>query len=60
MARPLQPFPDDPAIVVLNADEDVTAELFQEWLDRRQRGEALDLGARAADLLAEARAAGEV
>jgi hypothetical protein len=39
MARPLQPFPDDPAIVVLNADEDVTAELFQEWLDRRQRGE---------------------
>jgi len=38
----------------------VTAESFNTWLDRRQAGEPVDPGVRAAETLAEARAAGEV
>ncbi|HMK97906.1 MAG TPA: hypothetical protein VK425_10195, partial [Acidimicrobiales bacterium] len=33
---------------------------FRAWLDRRQQGDPVDQGARAADTLAELRAAGEV
>jgi hypothetical protein len=52
--------PSDPAVVVLNPDDDVTPESFAAWLDRRQAGEPVDPGVRAADTLAEARTAGEV
>ena len=52
--------PSDPAVVVLNPDADVTAESFAAWLDRCQVGEPVDPGVRAADILAEARAAAEV
>jgi hypothetical protein len=52
--------PSDPAVVVLNLDDEITPESFTAWLDRRQAGEPVDSGVRAADSLAEARAAGEV
>ncbi|ORX11371.1 hypothetical protein AWC32_16795 [Mycobacterium xenopi] len=52
--------PSDPAVVVLNPDEEITPESFAAWLDRRQTGEPVDPGIRAADTLAEMRAAGEV
>ena len=52
--------PSDPAVVVLNPDDDVTAESFVAWLDRRQAGDPVDPGVRAADTLGEARATGEV
>jgi hypothetical protein len=52
--------PSDPAVVVLNPDDEVTADSFAAWLDRRQEGEPVDPGIRAADTLHEARAAGEV
>ena len=52
--------PSDPAVVVLNPDDEITPESFTAWLDRRQAGEPVDPGVRAADSLAEARAAGEV
>ncbi|MDP8908731.1 MAG: hypothetical protein M3N47_06355 [Chloroflexota bacterium] len=47
-------------MVVINPDDEVTPELFVAWLDRRRGEEPLDPGVRAADTLAEARAAGEV
>ncbi|HWS92601.1 MAG TPA: hypothetical protein VN306_08950 [Mycobacterium sp.] len=52
--------PSDPAVVVLNPDDEVTPESFATWLDRPQVGEPVDPGVRAADTLARARAAGEV
>jgi hypothetical protein len=52
--------PADPAHLVVNPDDEVTPESFRAWLDRRQVGEPVDPGVRAADTLAEARAAGEV
>lgn len=52
--------PSDPTVVVLNPDEEITPESFAAWLDRRQAGEPVDPGVRAADTRAEARAAGEV
>lgn len=52
--------PSDPAVVVLNPDDDITPETFAAWLDRRQVGKPVDPGVRAADTLAEARAAGEM
>lgn len=52
--------PSDPAVAVLNPDEEITPESFAAWLDRRQTGEPVDPGIRAADTLAEMRAAGEV
>lgn len=51
--------PRDPAVVVLNPDDEVTPETFTAWLDRRQAGEPVDPGVSAAETLAEARAAGE-
>lgn len=50
----------DPAVVVLNPDDEVTPESFVAWLDRRRGTEPLHSGVRAADTLGEARAAGEV
>jgi hypothetical protein len=50
----------DPAVVVVNSDDEVTPEAFREWLDQRQSGEPLRLGVTAAQTLTEARAAGEV
>jgi hypothetical protein len=52
--------PSDSAVVVLNPDDDVTPASFAAWLDRQQAGVPVDPGVRAADTLAEARAAGEV
>ena len=52
--------PSDPAVVVLNPDDEVTPELFTAWLDRRLAEKPLDPGVTAAATLAEARAAGEV
>jgi hypothetical protein len=49
----------DPAVVVLNPDAEFTPKSFAAWLDRRQAGEPVDPGVRAADTLAQARAAGE-
>ena len=60
MVRRPNDLPSDPAVVVLNPDDDVTAESFTTWLDRRQAREPVDPGVRAADTLAGARAAGEV
>ena len=45
----------DGAVVVINPDDEVTAEAFSEWLDRRQIGEPVDPGVSAAETLEEAR-----
>ncbi len=50
----------DRAVVLVNPDDEVTAERFRAWLDERQSGEPLDLAVTAAETLAEARADGEV
>ena len=50
----------EPAVIVVNPEDDVTPEAFRAWLDELQSGEPLDLGVTAAQTLAEARAAGEV
>jgi hypothetical protein len=47
-------------VVVVNPDDEVTAESFAAWLDRRRAGVPVDPGVRAADTRAEARTAGEV
>jgi hypothetical protein len=60
MARRAADASSDPAVVVLNPEDDVTPETFVAWLDQRQVGDPLEPGVRAADTLAEARAAGEV
>jgi hypothetical protein len=52
--------PSDPGMVVANPHDEVTPESFTAWLDRRQAGEPVDPGVRAADTLAGARAAGAV
>lgn len=52
--------PADPTVVVVNPDDEVTAEAFAAWLDRRAGLEPVDPGVKAAETLAEARAAGEV
>ena len=59
MVRRVEDLPD-PAVVVVNPDDEVTPEAFREWLDQLQSGEPLHLGVTAAQTLAEARAAGEV
>ena len=51
--------PRDPAVVVLNPDDEVTPESFTAWLDRCQTGEPIDPGVSAAETLTEARATGE-
>lgn len=50
----------DPAVVVVNPDDDVTPEAFRAWLDQLQLGKPVQLGVTAAETLAEARAVGEV
>ncbi|QZA18776.1 hypothetical protein K3U93_06315 [Mycobacterium malmoense] len=52
--------PSDPAVVVLDPHEEITPESFVAWLDRRQAGEPIDPGVRAADTLPDTRTAGEV
>jgi hypothetical protein len=42
VARRPNDLPSDPPVVVLNPDDDVTAESFALWLDRRQVGEPVD------------------
>jgi hypothetical protein len=59
MVRQAADFPVDPAVVVTNPDDDVTADAFRAWLDHRQLGEPADPGVRAADTLAELRLLGE-
>lgn len=59
MVRAADDLPSDPAVVVLNHDDDVTAESFAAWLDRRQAGEPTDPGVTAAETLAETRTTGE-
>jgi hypothetical protein len=49
----------DPAVVLVDPDDAVTAESFNTWLDRRQAGRPSDPGVTAAETLAEARAAEE-
>jgi hypothetical protein len=51
--------PSDPAIVVINADEDVTAANFIAWLDDRQKGTPIATSVSAAETLAGIRAHGE-
>ncbi len=60
MARRAEDKPLDPAVVVINPDDEVTPEAFRYWLDERQNSEPLHLGVTAAETLQEARAAGEV
>ncbi len=60
MARHAADLPSDPAVVVLNPDDEVTPETFTAWLDRRQAGEPVDPGVSAAETLAEARTSREV
>ena len=50
----------DPAVVVVNPDDEVTPEAFRAWLDQLQTGDPLQVGVTAAQTLADARAAGEV
>lgn len=50
----------DPAVVVINPDEEVTPETFTAWLNQLQSGEPVELEVTAAQTLADARAAGEV
>jgi hypothetical protein len=60
VARSPADLPSDPAIVVTNPEDDVTPEAVNAWLDRHMDREPVRLEVRAADSLAEARAAGEV
>ena len=59
MASNAPEVPPDPALVIVNPEEDVTPEAFRVWLDHRQQGDPVDSGVRAADILAELRSAGE-
>jgi len=60
MARRAEDQPLDSAVVVINPDDEVTPEAFNAWLDQVQSGEPVNLGVRAAETLAQARAADEV
>ena len=60
MARRVADQLADPAVVVVNPDDEVTPDAFTAWLDQLQRGEPVKLEVSAAQTLAEARAAGEV
>jgi hypothetical protein len=59
VARSADDLPSDPAVVVTNPDDDVTAETFRAWLDRHQASEPTSPAVRAADTLSELRALGE-
>lgn len=50
---------EDPAVVLVNPEDEVTPETFTAWLDRLQSDEPLELAVTAAQTLAEIRAAGE-
>lgn len=43
---------NNPRVAVLNPADEVTAETFRAWLDRRQAGEPVDPGVSAAETLA--------
>lgn len=58
VARPAEELAD-PAVVLVNPDDVVTAESFNAWLDARQAGRPSDPGVTAAETLAEARIADE-
>jgi hypothetical protein len=60
VARNPLDLPSDPAVILLNPDDEVNPESFNAWLDKRQAGDPVDPGVRAAETLTEARAAGEV
>ncbi|MBV8946697.1 MAG: hypothetical protein JOZ95_14835 [Solirubrobacterales bacterium] len=60
MARRAEDQLPNPAVVLVNPDEEVTPEAFRAWLDQLQSGEPVALEVTAAETLAEARAAGEV
>lgn len=53
VARRAPDLPSDPAVVVTNPDDDVTAETFLAWLNHRQVGDPTSPAVRAADTLAE-------
>jgi hypothetical protein len=59
VARRPHDLSSDPAVVVLNPDDEVTAESFAAWLDHRQAGDPVEPGVRAVDTLTETRATGE-
>ncbi len=59
MVRAADDFPLDPAVVVLNPDDEVSAESFAAWLDHRQVGDPVDPGITAAETLTEIRTTGE-
>ena len=59
MARASGDLPVDPAIVLLNPDDEVTPQAFQAWLNRRQAGEPIAPLVTAAETLDEARRAEE-
>jgi len=58
MAHRAADLPNDPAVVVTNPGENVTAGAFRKWMDRRQVGEPANPAVRAADTLAELRESG--
>lgn len=58
MARPAEHFESDPVIVLIEDEEPTMT--FEEWLDLVATDEPVDLGTSAAELLREAREAGEV
>lgn len=60
VARSAEQFPEDPAVVVINPDDEVTPAAFLAWLDEVESDEPLDLPVSAAETLAKARSAGEV
>ena len=59
MTRSADDFSSDPAIIVTNPDEDITAENFTAWLDDRQKGTPIATSVSASESLAEIRAHGE-
>jgi hypothetical protein len=58
MAREAEEFAADPVVVLI--EEEAPTMTFEEWLDLVGQDEPVDLGVSAAELLAEARRAGEV
>lgn len=59
MPRRAEDLPNDPAVVLANPDDEVTPELFRQWLDNLQQDEPFDPGVRAADTVRQIRDHGE-
>lgn len=59
MAQPASEYVD-PAVIVVNPGDTVTAETFQDWLDERADDEPTYPDVTAAETLRQARAADEV